>query len=228
MARRLRTSMSPRLRTPTPPARSTWRTRRLRSAEPAPASAPACRAIFSGGISRLISRASTSIEIVIALFDRRDRSAVGGFGRHVRNHESVRGAAETAVGHQRDGFRQARADNGAGDAQHLAHARSAARPFVANHDHVVRPDLAARHRGHGVFLAVEHARRTAVLLLVVSGQLDHAAFGRERSAQNGQAAGRLERLVERPDHFLARAFPSPPPPLRAKVRPVQVSAEPST
>ena len=44
------------------------------------------------------------------------------------------------------------------------------------------------------------------MLLVVAGHLDHAAFRREDAAQNHQAAGRLQRLVERPDHLLPGRF----------------------
>src|ERR1035441_4830128 len=49
----------------------------------------------------------------------------------MRNHEPVRRATETAVRHQRHTVGKARAHDGAGHSQHFAHARTAARPFIA-------------------------------------------------------------------------------------------------
>ena len=49
----------------------------------------------------------------------------------------------------------------AGDGQHLAHARTAARPFVADDDRVAGLDVAGLHRGERRFFRVEHARRAA-------------------------------------------------------------------
>ena len=40
----------------------------------------------------------------------------------------------------------------------------------------------------------------------MAGQLDHAAFRREVAAQDGDAAARLERLVQGADHFLPGRF----------------------
>ena len=63
-------------------------------------------------------------------------------------------------------------------------------------------DLAftARER---VLLALEDARRAAVLHALVAGELHDAALGREVAAQDREAAGRLERVVQRPDDLLA-------------------------
>ena len=51
-----------------------------------------------------------------------------------------------------------------------------------------------RHRG---LLAVEHARRADVAAALVAGELHHAAVRREVAAQDREAAGRLQRIVER-------------------------------
>ena len=54
----------------------------------------------------------------------------------------------------------------AGDLQHLGHPRAAGRALVADHDDVARLDRLRLHRGEGVRLVVEHARRPAVELAV--------------------------------------------------------------
>ena len=77
----------------------------------------------------------------VAFAHRRDRTAVERFRRHVRDHEAVGRAAEAAVGHQRHAVRKSRADDRAGHAEHLAHARSAARTFVADDHDVAGLDL---------------------------------------------------------------------------------------
>ena len=80
------------------------------------------------------------------------------------------------------------------------------------------------HGGEGVLLALEHARRAAVLGAVVAGELHDAALGREVAAQDREAAVRLDRVGHRADHVLARR-----PPRRASatspiVCPVTVSS----
>ena len=75
-------------------------------------------------------------------------------------HEAARRAAEATIGHERDRIAQPCADDGRGDAEHLAHARSAARPFVADDDHVAGDDLACElTAAKAVFFAVEDPRR---------------------------------------------------------------------
>ena len=53
------------------------------------------------------------------------------------------------------------------------------------------------------FLALEDARRAAVVAALVAGELDDAALGREVAAQDRDPAGLLDRVVERADDFLA-------------------------
>ena len=78
----------------------------------------------------------------VAVAHGRDRAAGKRFRRDVADHQSARRAAEAAVGDQRDGLAEALADDRGGDAEHLAHARTAFRAFVANHDDVAVDDLA--------------------------------------------------------------------------------------
>ncbi len=65
-------------------------------------------------------------------------------------------------------------------------------------------DAARLHGRERGLLAVEDPRRAAVPAAVVAGQLDHAAVGRERAAQDHETAGRLERPIAGPDDLLAR------------------------
>ena len=135
-----------------------------------------------------------------------DGTSVEGFRRHVSDHEAVGGSAEATVGEQGYGIAESGANQGASDAEHFAHAGSAARTFVADDHHVVSLDPAFEHGRHGFLFTVENARRTVMDFLIVPGQFDDAAFGRERSAQNGDAAARLEGLGERPYDHLAGGF----------------------
>ena len=79
----------------------------------------------------------------VAVPDGRDRAAARRLGRDVADHEAVRGAGEAPVGQQRDVLAQARAVDGAGDGEHLAHAGAAGRALVADDDDVAGHDLAA-------------------------------------------------------------------------------------
>jgi len=64
----------------------------------------------------------------------------------------------------------------------------------ADHHHLPLADLLCEHGRHRGLLAVEHARRARVFAALVPGELDHAAVGRDVAAQDGKAAGGLERL----------------------------------
>src|SRR5207237_534401 len=83
------------------------------------------------------------------------------FRRDVAEHQPARAAAEATIGDERDGFAQALSDQRRGHAEHLAHAGSAARAFVADHDHVAGLDLPVAHRRERVFFAFEPGRRPA-------------------------------------------------------------------
>ena len=82
-------------------------------------------------------------------FDERDRAARRRLRRDVADHHAVGAAGEAAVGDQADGFAEPRADQRRGRREHLAHARAALRPLVADHHHVARLDLARRGSPRG-------------------------------------------------------------------------------
>ena len=124
-------------------------------------------------------------------------------GRDVADHQAVGPAGEPAVGEQRDRVAEALADEGGGHAQHLLHPGAADRPLVADDDDVAGHDPLVADRGVALGLGLEDAGRAAMQPPLVAGELHDAAVGRERPAQDRQAAGRLERPLDRHDHLLA-------------------------
>ena len=124
----------------------------------------------------------------VAVAHERDRAAVRRFRRHVADHQAVRGAAEAAVGDQRDRFAEPLADERAGHGEHFAHARTALRAFVADHHHVARLDLALLHGLEAGFFRIEHARGAAVKHSFVAGQASPRSL-RER-ASRAESRGR--------------------------------------
>ena len=122
----------------------------------------------------------------VAVRQGRYGAAVGGFGGDVAGHQAACGAGEAAVREEGDGLAQALADEGRGDAEHLAHAGSALGAFVADDDHVVFGDASGLHGAHGVFFGVEDAGRARVQEAGVAGDLDHAALGSEVALEDHQ------------------------------------------
>ncbi len=115
-------------------------------------------------------------------------------------------ARETAVSEQRHRVAEAGADDRRGHREHLAHPRTAGRSLVADDHHVARLDGLLLDRLEGLLLAVEHPRGAPMLRALGARQLEHAAFRREIAEQDDQAAVRLDRSIDRPDHFLSRSF----------------------
>src|SRR5262245_63072885 len=68
----------------------------------------------------------------VAILEEADRSAELGLGPHMANAEAARGAGEAAVSNERHLVAHALAVKGSRRRQHLAHARPAARPLIAN------------------------------------------------------------------------------------------------
>ena len=88
--------------------------------------------------------------------------------------------------------------------EHLAHAGAAGRALVADHDDVAR---AGSRRAVTAAIAASSPSNTRagprVAAALVAGELHDAAVGREVAAQDREAAGRLERVVERAHDVLA-------------------------
>jgi len=121
----------------------------------------------------------------------------------VADHQPVRRAREAPVGDQRDGVAEPFADERGGHVQHLAHAGTACRPLVPDHDDVTGDDRVRRDRGEALLLGVEDACRPAMEAPLVADELHDRALGREVAAQHGEPAGLLQRPVDGHDDFLA-------------------------
>ena len=126
------------------------------------------------------------------------------------------------------GLAQPGADDRAGDAEHLAHARPAARPLVADDDDVAGLDGLALDGVERRLLAVEHARRTAVrqrarcpeiFITAPSGARLPRRMTRPPLGLSGWPSGRTTSCPR----VSTRVAPLPAP----SVRPVTVGAEPS-
>jgi hypothetical protein len=89
-----------------------------------------------------------------------------GFRRDVPGHQPARGSRKPPVRHHDHGLAETGADDGGRDGQHLGHARPALRALAANDDDVARTNLVAEHRVERGLLAVEDARRAAMMLQV--------------------------------------------------------------
>ena len=106
---------------------------------------------------------------------------------------------ETAVGDERNRGIQLHAGQRRGRVEHLAHARTALRAFVADDNNITRHDLAVVNGGNCVFLAVEHACRTFVHhhFRCNCRTLDNTAVLCDVAPQNSDAAGLRIRILER-------------------------------
>ena len=103
----------------------------------------------------------------------------------------ARGAAgEAPVGDQGARLAQPARFQIAGRIEHFLHARAAARPFVADDDHVARLDLAAQDALHRVVLALEDARRAVEheIAGVDPRGLHDGAVERDVAVEHGEAA----------------------------------------
>ena len=119
---------------------------------------PALRRLELGVVDQQVERAVGHVEPdPVAVPDERDRAAVDGLRRHVADAQPGGAAGEAAVGEQQHVLAQAGALDGAGDGEHLAHARAALGALVADDDDVAGDDRAVLQRVHRGALAVEHA-----------------------------------------------------------------------
>ncbi len=94
--------------------------------------------------------------------------------------------------------------DGAGDREHLAHARAAARALVADDDDVAGLQGALGDGVHRALLAVEDAGGALEGLGVEAGRLHDRALGGQRAAQDDEAAGLVDRVVHRVDDRAVR------------------------
>src|SRR5262249_51447486 len=93
----------------------------------------------------------------IAVLEQGDRATDRRLRTDMADAEAAGGAREAAIGDERDLVAHALAIDGGCGGEHLAHARAAARTFVADDNHIACLVLAAAHGLVGVLLAIEAA-----------------------------------------------------------------------
>src|SRR5207302_10805548 len=76
-------------------------------------------------------------------------------------------------------------------------------------NHVARLNLVLLYRSKSVFFAVEHLRRSGERFIALAGHFEYAAIRSKIASQDEEAAGFLERMVDRPDHLLPGGFLNP-------------------
>ena len=103
-----------------------------------------------GVVEQERERAALAVDAdAVAVAHERDRPAERRLRADVADHQAARRAREAPVGEERDLLAHALAVDERGDAEHLAHAGAAARPFVADDEHVAFGVGARGDRGEG-------------------------------------------------------------------------------
>src|SRR5947208_13744568 len=108
--------------------------------------------------------------------------------------EAVTAPGETPVrdeGHLRS---EAVSRDGAGRAQHLAHAGSPTRALPSHHHHVPRAYPASEDRLRRALLALEHTRPSGEALTFLAGDLRHRALGRDVAVEDHEVTVLLQRV----------------------------------
>src|SRR4029079_17116057 len=99
----------------------------------------------------------------VAVADQPDRAADRRLRPDMADAEPARGAREASIGDQRDFFARALAVKRGRGREHFAHAGTAARPLVADHQNIAFFVFAVLHRIEAGLFAVEATRRAAEL-----------------------------------------------------------------
>ena len=135
----------------------------------------------------------------ITVLQRADGTADERLRRDVADHRPPRRAGEPAVREQRHVVLVAGPDDCGRDAEHLAHPRAPLRSLVADGDDVAGLDLSllnVRHRG---LLVLEDANRPLVVPLVLAGDLQDRAVGREVAGEYLDGTLLVERVGDGPE-----------------------------
>jgi len=113
-------------------------------------------------------------------------------------------AGEAPVGDQGHAVAQAHALQLRRRPQHLLHPRPAARPLVADDQHIARLDQPVENARRGRLFALEDARRAAMVAHVRwhRAGLDHRAVGGQAAEEHGQPAGRAVRVAQGANHLV--------------------------
>src|SRR5436190_1715352 len=138
----------------------------------------------------------------VAVAQKRDRAAHGGFGTDVADAEAAGRSGEAPIGDERDLATHALPVKGGGGRQHLSHPGAAFGPFVADYEHVTFLVLLLLDGLEARFLPVKAARRAGKLQVRHPSNLHNGAVRREVALEPDDAAGGGERLVGGTDHVL--------------------------
>ena len=140
----------------------------------------------------------------VPVFHQRQRPARIGLRRDVADHKAVRPAGKTAVGDQGDVAAQALAGDGAGGGEHLPHAGTAARPFVADDDDVALDHGAVKYFFQRRLLGMEDARPALEAEAFPARDFGDGALRGQVAVKDDQMAVLLDRIGEGADDFLQR------------------------
>ena len=116
----------------------------------------------------------------------------------------MRAAGEAAVRNQRNILSQAGAHDRGCWSEHLGHAGTALRPFIADDNHVASLDFFALESVQHVFLGVVNSGRTREAQPFLTGNLCNRTLWRQISLQDLYVPRLLQRIGERPHDLLAR------------------------
>src|SRR5262245_24877745 len=115
----------------------------------------------------------------VAVPEKADRTTELRFGSDMADAEAARGAGEAPVGDEGDLVAHALSIDRRRGRQHFAHAGTAARPLIADDQHIAFLVLALCHRLETSLFRIEATRRAGELQLFHAGHFDDGAFGRE-------------------------------------------------
>ena len=133
----------------------------------------------------------------VAISDQCQPSTLAGLRRDVPDRQAGRRTGESPVRDQRAFVGEAAPVQCTGRKQHLLHARTALRPFVAYDDDLPRLDPAVQNCRDGVGLAFENGRFAAEFphALGYCSRLDDTAVLGQVTAQHGQPAVARKRML---------------------------------
>src|SRR5689334_5125121 len=118
------------------------------------------------------------------------------------NHEPMTPTGESSVSDEGHLVAEAAPHDRAGGTQHLAHARTTAWPFIADHDDIARLHFSRENRLRRTLFAIEHARGAREAQTFLARDLRNRAFGREVAGHHDEVTVLLDRVRERTNNVL--------------------------
>ena len=117
------------------------------------------------------------------------------------DHRAAGRSREPAVGQKRNVVLVALPDDRGGDTEHLAHPGAPLRALVTDHEHVAGFDVALLDVPHRRLLALEDPRGPGVVELVIAGDFQDRAVGREVAGEDLDRARLLVGVVDGVDEL---------------------------